>query len=114
MLSSVKGAGVTFIKVNGAEHEYTSLKGVSDDVLKIVMNLKNVVFVSSSDKEEIVKLEVKGGKSVKASDIALNSKVTIVNPEYVITETYDAKTKLNIEIGIENGVGYRLADEEKT
>jgi DNA-directed RNA polymerase subunit alpha len=46
MLSSVKGAGVTFIKVNGAEHEYTSLKGVSDDVLKIVMNLKNVVFVS--------------------------------------------------------------------
>ncbi len=113
MLSSVKGAGVTFIKVNGAEHEYTSLKGVSDDVLKIVMNLKNVVFVSTSDKEEIVKLEVKGGKSVKASDITLNSKVTIVNPEYVITETYDAKTKLNIEIGIENGVGYRLADEEK-
>ncbi|MEI6462771.1 MAG: DNA-directed RNA polymerase subunit alpha [bacterium] len=113
LLSSISGTGVVWVKVSGAYHEYTSLKGVSDDVLKIIMNLKNVVFESDSDKVEVLKLEVKGPKVVKASDIELTGSVRIVNKDFVITELFDAKSKLSIEMGVEKNVGYRLSDEDK-
>ncbi|MEI6887224.1 MAG: DNA-directed RNA polymerase subunit alpha, partial [bacterium] len=113
LLSSISGSGVVWVKVSGAYHEYTSLKGVSDDVLKIIMNLKNVVFDSDSDKVEVLKLEVKGPKLVKASDIELSSRVKIVNKDFVLTELFDAKSKLSIEMGVEKSVGYRLSDEDK-
>lgn len=112
LLSSIEGTGIVWVKVGGVYHEYTSLKGVSDDILKVIMNLKNVVFECTSNEVEVVKLDFKGHGVVRASDITINSKVRVINKDFVITELLDPKSKLNIEIALQKGVGYKLAEEE--
>ncbi len=116
LLSSIEGAAITSVKISGVQHEYTTLEGVHDDVLKLVLNLKNIIFQSHSDEPQVLKLSLKAaGKNVeiKASDIETTGEVEIINPEFEISSLTGSKTKVDVEMIVEKGVGYKYADESK-
>ena len=114
LLSSLPGAAVAAVKIKGATHEYTALAGVKDSILDMLLNLKQLNLKKHSKKPTILKLEVKNRSGeVKASDIAKDSDVEILNPDLVIT-TLDKKGELKMEIVVEKNVGYLpAADRQK-
>lgn len=115
LLSSIPGAAVTGIKIEGVQHEYTTITGLHEDVLSVVLALKGIAVVSHTNDPVVLKLEVSGEKgkarTVTAADIEKNPLIEISNPEYVITTLADEKSKLVAELTIERGVGYALPDE---
>ena len=113
LLSSIEGSSVVSVKVGDVKHEYTTLPGVMDDVLTIMLKLKDLALRSHADKSQTLKLEVKGKKAVKASDIELTGEVELANPDLEITELTTKDAKLEIEMEVEKGVGYKLQDESK-
>jgi len=113
MLSSLQGAAVTAVKIDGALHEYTSLKGVSEDLTDIVLNAKKLRVRLISNDTEILTLNLKGKGVVKASDIDFNPNVVVLNPELEIaTINEEANSKITFYIG--DGVGYRASEFNKT
>ena len=112
MLSSLQGAAVTAVKIDGALHEYTSLKGVSEDVTDIILNLKKLRVKLIPDEAQILTLNLKGKGVVKASDIDPNPNVTVLNPDLEIaTINEEADSKITLYIG--DGVGYRSSELNK-
>ena len=112
MLSSLQGAAVTAVKIDGALHEYTSLKGVSEDVTDIVLNAKKLRVKLVSNDTEILTLNLKGKGVVKAADIDFNQNVVVLNPELEIaTINEEANSKITFYIG--DGVGYRASEFNK-
>lgn len=112
LLSSIKGFSISKIKVKGVDHEFSTLKGMKEDVLRVVLNLQKVVFRIDGSESEKVVLKVKGAGEVKASDIKVPGNVTVVNPDFVIAELTDKSASLEIEAEIEAGFGLELADDE--
>ena len=113
LLSSIEGAAITSVSISGVKHEYSSLPGVVDDVLTILMKLKRLAISSYSDDVQILELNVSGKKVVKAKDIKLTSSVEISNPDLDITELTTSKAKLNMKMEVEKGTGYVSSDESK-
>jgi len=109
LLSSVAGYGIVSVKINGVSHEYSTLEGVTDDVLTILLSLKNIAFKVSTLEPVELSLSKNGSKGeiveVRASDFEKNSHVEIVNPDYIITRLTD-ETNLNIIVKIARGYGY--------
>jgi DNA-directed RNA polymerase subunit alpha len=112
LLSSIAGAAVTGFRINGVSHEFTTVKGVKEDVVAIMLNLKGIRFKIFSDEAQTLTISKKGKGAVKAKDIQLNADVEIVNPDHVIATIDDDKTTLNMEIVVETGRGYRALDEQ--
>lgn len=110
LLSSLEGAAITQAKIAGAAHEYSTVKGVKEDVVQILLNLKKVRLQVETDKEIKLNLDEKGPKVVTAADIKVPAGVTITNPEQVIASLADNKTKLDVEMVAEKGVGYTSVD----
>ncbi len=110
LLSSIEGPGITKIKIEHVEHEFSTIKGLKEDVLEFIANLKEVVFRMESDEPVVLKLEKKGKSVVKASDIKLPSEVEIVNPDAYIG-TLASKSELKVEMVLEKGKGYKSAEE---
>ncbi len=110
VLSSIEGAAITSIKIKGVSHEFSSIKGVKEDVVAIILNLKKVRFHMLTDEPQILRLQVKGDKKVTASDIKLPGQVEVMNPDHFIAEITEKTTELDMEISIEKGLGY-LAKE---
>jgi len=110
LLSSLEGAAVTEVKIQGASHEFSTISGVSEDVLQILMNLKKLRFKSFSGEPQKVTLSVQGEKEVKGSDIKLSPQIELANPELVIATINDKKAGLDMELQIEKGVGYVSQD----
>jgi len=106
LYSSLQGSGITSVKIKGIKHEYSTIKGVKDDVLSILLNLKNVRFNINSDEPQVCKLEVKGKKTIKASDIETTSLVEVTTPDIKIADISDESGALNMEIVVEKGTGY--------
>lgn len=117
LLSSIPGSAITAVKLDGVEHEYSTLSGLSDDILAVVLSIKNVVVSSSNIEPVTLNISVKASKDgvteVKASDFEKNSDVTIVNDDYVITKLTEKGASFNAKITVETGVGYVLPEEEK-
>ncbi|MGI6423207.1 MAG: DNA-directed RNA polymerase subunit alpha [Candidatus Dojkabacteria bacterium] len=109
LYSSLVGAGVTAVKVKGAKHEYSTLNGIKEDLVTIILNLKQVKFRVDSEDKKICKVSVKGKKVVKASDIEVESGVTVATPDIVIANLTDDSAELVMELVVESGVGYRDA-----
>lgn len=105
ILSSIPGASITSIKIDGVSHEFSTLDGIKEDVIVMILNLKKTRFKMISDEPQIVTLSVKGPKEVFASDIKTGGQVEILNPELYITEI-TGKVSLNIEMKIEKGLGF--------
>ena len=106
LYSSLEGAGITSVKIKGIKHEYSTLPGVKEDVLSILLNLKNIKFKVDSDEPQVCKLEVKGKKIVKASDIETTGVVEITTPDLEIANISDDSGSLSMEIIVEKGTGY--------
>jgi DNA-directed RNA polymerase subunit alpha len=106
LLSSIVGTAVSGVKIEGASHEFTTIKGVVEDVVNIVLNIRSINFISHQDDKVVVKLKKKGKSVVKASDIVLNQNVEIANPDQVIAHIDDSNAVLDIEIYLEQGRGF--------
>lgn len=105
ILSSLPGAAVTQVKIEGVAHEFATIEGVRESVMEILLNLKRVHFVLHGDESQTIKLSVKGQKDVTAKDFSLPSQVEIVNPDQHIADL-SGKVTLELEATIERGIGY--------
>ena len=105
LLSSIQGAAVTAIQIDGVLHEFSSIKGVREDVTDIVLNVKNLAIKSSSSSAKKIILDVDGPKEVKAKDITLSSEIEILNPDQIICNL-DEKTHFHMEMTVGTGKGY--------
>lgn len=112
LLSSIEGAAITSVTIKGADHEYAILKGVREDALQIVLNLKKIRVKLNSDGPEKIFLKVNKGGQITAADIEKNASVEIMNPEQEIANI-DAGTNLEMEMEVSKGRGYLRADEIK-
>mgnify|MGYP001024445067 CR=1 FL=1 len=110
LLSSLGGAAVTEVKIMGASHEFATLSGVKEDVLGILLNLKQVRFRLFGDGPFAATLKIKGVKTVTAGDFKAPSQVEIMNKDVLIAQLTDKSTELEIEIQIGRGVGYEAAE----
>ena len=106
ILSSLPGAAITQIKIDGVQHEFSTLDGVKEDVISLILNLKKTRFKVLSDEPQTVRLSVKGVKQVTAKDIEVGGQVEVLNPDQYICEVTDKGAELNIEMKIEIGLGY--------
>ena len=109
LLSSLQGAAVTSVRINGAMHEYSTLEGVVEDVTDIILNIKQLRIKLHADHDTTLRLEVSGEGEVKASDIEKNPDVTILNPDLHIA-TINSDAKLKIEMRVSDGRGYVPAE----
>lgn len=112
LLSSLQGARVVAIRIEGAPHEFGTIPGVKEDITDIVLNIKQLRLKLNSDRDARLKLDVTGEGVVKASAIEANPDVTILNPDLHIA-TLDKNASLSIEMRVTSGRGYLLGDELK-
>lgn len=112
LLSSLEGAAISSIRIDGAMHEFTTVEGVVEDVTEIVLNLKKVLFRCHSRDPQTLLLSVSKEGPVTAGDIALNQNVELVNPDQLIC-TLDRKKKFEMELEIKVGRGFYSSDENK-
>lgn len=119
MLSSLRGAAITAVKISGVNHQFSTIPGVVEDVIEIILNLKKVRVKIYTDGDKNASktirmvLQKNGAGEVKASDIDTQGQGEIINPDQHIATITDAKTKLNFEITAETGMGYASADDKK-
>jgi len=106
ILSSLPGAAITSIKIDGVNHEFSTIPGVKEDVIVLLLNLKKVSFKLLTDEPQEVSLHVKGPKTVTAEDIKTPGQVEVLNKDQFIAEITDKKTTLDIVMTIERGLGY--------
>ena len=116
MLSSLPGAAVSQIKIEGVLHEFSSIPGVKEDVTEIVMNIKSLAIKNNSDTNEpkTAYIEYEGEGVVRASDIQVDQDIEILNPDLVIATLSGNDTKLYMELTITKGRGYVSSDKNKT
>lgn len=105
ILSSLSGSAITTLKIDGVDHEFSVMDGVKEDVITILLRLKQVRFRLLTDEPQTVKLSVKGPKLVTAADIEVGGQVEVLNKDLYIAEV-TAKTNLSIEMTVEKGLGF--------
>lgn len=112
LLSSLPGAAVTSVKIKGASHEFMTLPHIQEDVLEVLLNFKELRMKIFSDEEEDIRLELKvsGKKTVTAADIKKDSRLEIKNPKLVLAKITDPKGSLEVEIIVNSGRGYKIAE----
>ena len=116
--SSIPGCAITSLKIEGVQHEFSTMDGLVEDVITLILHLKRVNFKMLSDEPATVSLNVKGEKTITAKDLVCGSEIEVVNPEEYICELSSKSANLNIEITVEKGIGYRsknsFVNKEKT
>jgi DNA-directed RNA polymerase subunit alpha len=113
LLSSLPGAAVIGVKIKGASHEFMALPHVKEDVLEMILNLKQLRLKVFTEEEIRLELKVKGKKVVTAGDIAKNSDVEVKNPDLVIANITDEAGSLEAEILVKGGRGYKMSEGNK-
>ena len=115
MLSSLPGAAVSQVKIEGVDHEFSSIPGVKEDVTEIIMNIKSLSIKNSSETNEpkTAYIDYEGEGVVRASDIHVDQDIEILNPDLVIATLSGKNTKLYMELTITRGRGYVSADKNK-
>lgn len=111
LLSSIRGSAIVAFKIEGVSHEFTTIPGVQEDVVDIMLNLKNVHLMSHSEEQVELHLEKKGTGVVTAADIKTNADVEIANPEQVIATIDDPKTVIKMDLVVDSGRGYKTIEQ---
>ena len=106
ILSSLPGAAITKVKIAGVPHEFSTLSGVKEDIITILLNLKRVRIEMITDEPQVATIKVSGIKEVTAADIVCGSQISILNPEQVIAHLTDKGVDFDVEITVERGLGY--------
>jgi DNA-directed RNA polymerase subunit alpha len=112
LLSRIPGAAVTSIQIEGVQHEFSTIEGVVEDVVDIILNIKQVVVRMDGIDEQTLYLSAKGAGEVKAGDLKVPAGIEIVNPDLVIA-TLSSSGRLEMEMTVAPGVGYRTAESNK-
>ncbi|MBI4993341.1 DNA-directed RNA polymerase subunit alpha [Candidatus Wolfebacteria bacterium] len=113
LLSSIPGAAITQIKIKGVKHEFSTIPGVKEDVIEIILNLKKVRFKFHADEPQTLLLKVKGEKKITAGDIESNSQVEVINEDSPIMTLTSKSAEIEMEITVEKGLGYSSAESRK-
>lgn len=106
ILSSLPGAAITEVKIEGVSHEFSTLPGLKDDIITLLLNLKKVRIKMNTDEPQTLSLSVKGVKEVKAKDIEFPGQVEVLNPDLTIAHLTDKNANLKIEMKVSRGLGY--------
>lgn len=106
ILSSISGSAITTLKIDGVSHEFSTVDGMKEDVVLLLLNLKKLRFKLIGTEKATIQLSVKGAKKVLGKDITLNGSVEILNPDQYICELTAKNSDLNIEMNIETGLGF--------
>lgn len=114
LLTSLPGAAITSVKISAVRHQFSTLTGMAEDVVELILNLKKVRLKISQDKPQKLTLDVRGPREIKARDITKTADLEIVNPDLTLAHLADSKAKLTATIIAEIGSGYSLADDRKT
>ena len=112
LLSSLRGAAVTYVKIDGVLHEFATIPGVREDVADIILNIKALCLKMEGEEEKVLRIECSGEQEVTAANIIADSDVEILNPELHIA-TLDNDAVFNMEIHVDKGLGYVPADKNK-
>lgn len=112
LLSNLPGAAITQVRIAGMKHQYSTLPGVKEDGVDLLLNIKQIRLAYDGEKPVKITLSARGKKEVKAGDIETPPTVTIANPDFVIAHLADSKSKLDIEMQVESGIGYRMSEKE--
>lgn len=113
LLSSLPGAAITSVKTKGVKHEFSTIPYVVEDMIQIILNLKQIRFKLYSDEPARAFLKIKGEKEVKAADIKTTAELEVVNPAVHIATLTNKKAELEMEITVESGLGYLPAEQQK-
>ena len=113
LLSSLPGAVITQIKIGGVKHKFSTLEGMSEDVIDLILNLKQVRFGYEGEKPVKLELEKSGPGVVKADDIKTSANVQVINKDLVLANLANKKSSLKIEMTVEKGFGYLPAEVDK-
>lgn len=111
LLSSINGAAIVAFKIEGVNHEFTAIDGVKEDVVDIMLNLKNIKFKAHTDSPVELRLEKTGAGVITAADIEANAEMEVVNPDQVIATIDDEKAKIVMHFVVESGHGYKTIEE---
>ena len=106
LLSSLEGTAITSVKIKGVDHEFSSIPGVLEDIIEVILNIKKIRFKLHGDGPVKVTLDVKGERAITAADIKLTSDVELINEDQHIATITNKKMGLNMELEIEKGIGY--------
>ncbi len=106
ILSSLPGAAIVELKIKGVGHEFSTIKGVKEDVVSIILNIKKIRLSLEGDEPQVLKLKVKGPKDITASDIEVPSQVKIINSKQSILTITDKNTEIDMELTVQKGLGY--------
>jgi DNA-directed RNA polymerase subunit alpha len=112
LLAHLQGSAIVSIRIEDVSHEFSTIPGVAEDVLEIILNLKEVVLKSYSDVPKVVTLKAKGPGEIKASDIEHDAEIEVINPDHKIL-TLESGGKINIEMIVERGKGFHTAEKNK-
>ena len=114
LLSSIEGAAVVAFRIEGSSHEFTTIPGIKEDVIDIMLNIKNICLKSFSDEPVELRLEKKGAGPVIAGDIKTTADVEVINPEQIICNIDDPKKSILIDLVVESGRGYQTIETSST
>jgi len=112
LLGSIEGAAATGVKIDGAVHEFATMEGVKEDVVDVVLNIKNLKFKMEGNSSKTAILKATGPKEITGADLQVDASITVMNPTQHIV-TLDKGVAFNSEIYVERGVGYRLAEAQE-
>jgi DNA-directed RNA polymerase subunit alpha len=113
LLSSIPGAAVTYVKIDSVLHEFSTIPGVVEDTVDLLLNLKGLPLKLNTDDPKVLTLNVSGSKEVTAGDISPDADVEILQPDYHIATMTKKDAKIQMEIGVEKSRGYVTADRQK-
>ncbi|MBI5004702.1 MAG: DNA-directed RNA polymerase subunit alpha [Candidatus Lloydbacteria bacterium] len=106
ILSSLPGAAITSVKIDGVSHEFSTLEGMKEDVIVLLLHLKKVRFKMVSNEPQTATISVKGAKNITAGDIKTPGQLEVLNPDLPVATLTDKKSELHVELRVEKGLGY--------
>lgn len=113
LLSSLEGAAVTQAKIKGVSHEFSTIPGIAEDVITIILNLKQMRFKMYGTEPQTATLKVKGEKEIRGADFKLSSQLELINQDIVIAHRTEKSGEFEMELRIERGIGYVPVSEQK-
>jgi DNA-directed RNA polymerase subunit alpha len=113
LLSSIPGAAVTYMKIDGVLHEFSTIPGMVEDTIALMLNLKGMPVRLNTDEPKVLSLNASGAREVTAADIAADADVEVLDPKYHLATLSAKDARLSMEIGVEMGRGYVMADRQR-
>jgi DNA-directed RNA polymerase subunit alpha len=114
LLTSMPGAAITRVKIDSVKHQFSTLEGMKEDIVELILNIKQIRVIYKGTQEVKLSLKVTGVKEIKAGDIEVPAEVKIVNKDLVLAKLTDKKASLAVEMWVNVGYGYSPAEERKT